>query len=873
MTSGPAHPDVTAPDITDRADLIAGLSVQDKVLLLTGADAWRTQGADALGLRPMITSDGPAGVRGVLLDERHPSSSLPCPSALGATWDTGLVGELAAALGAEARSKDVDVLLAPTINLMRTPLGGRGFECFSEDPVLTARLGVAFVRGVQSAGVAATVKHFVGNDSETQRWTYDARIAEQVLRELYLAPFEACVREAGVALVMAAYNKVNGVPMTEHARLLRDLLKDEWGFDGVVTSDWHAARSTAATALAALDLAMPGPDGPWGAQLAQAVTDGAVTPEVLDDKVARLLRLAGRVGAVLPGGDDPPGPPRAPSARADLRPAVADGAGFAASQIAVPSTVSALGGSSPRGDTAFVDPVLLRRATAASLVLLRNERGALPVDPAAVSRLAVIGPNAVRPAIHGGGSAVVAPVTVSTPAVALAEALAGQAEVTVAEGCQTWILVPEPAAGSLHDPGTGEPGLRLEFRARDGALLAAEHRNSTALTWWDQVPPGIGWGETGKIVLLTSFRPDFGGPHVLGAAGVGHLTLTVDGTVVADAATVVPNDPVEAMARPGEVRATVTLQAGREAQIRLEYSPAADGEGPLAVRLGIVPAADADDLLAEAVRAARQADAAVVVVGSAEMTESEGFDRDTLALPGRQDELVRQVAAVNARTVVVVNAGMPVLMPWAAQVAAVIYAWLPGQAMGEALADVLLGRAEPAGRLPVTMPAREADCPVLHAVPRNGLITYDEGLLIGYRGYDARLSRPQYPFGHGLGYTTWAYESLRADTANLAAGDDLDLAVTVRNTGSRAGREVVQAYLAGPSGDATRPVRELAAFGIATAGPGESAEVTLQVPARAFAQWDTGTGGWLWPPGQFTMHVGRSSRDLRLTVQIRSGQT
>jgi len=325
MTRGHAHPDITAPDTTNLAELIAELSVQDKVLLLTGADAWRTQGADALGLRPMVCSDGPAGVRGILLDERHPSSSLPCPSALGATWDTGLVGELAAALGAEARSKDVDVLLAPTINLMRTPLGGRGFECFSEDPVLTAGIGVAFVRGVQSAGVAATVKHFVGNDSETQRWSYDARIAEHVLRELYLAPFEACVRHAGVALVMAAYNKVNGVPMTEHARLLRDVLKDEWGFDGVVTSDWHAARSTAATALAALDLAMPGPDGPWGPQLARAVADGAVTPEVLDDKLARLLRLAARVGAVLPRGDDPPRPPRASSARADLRPAVAAG--------------------------------------------------------------------------------------------------------------------------------------------------------------------------------------------------------------------------------------------------------------------------------------------------------------------------------------------------------------------------------------------------------------------------------------------------------------------------------------------------------------------------------------------------------------------
>ena len=876
---GRAGAQITAaiPDARARDGLPSWLTVQDKVLLLTGADSWRTQGAEALGLRPMITSDGPAGVRGVVLDERHPSSSLPCPSALGATWDTELVGELAAALGAEARGKGVDVLLAPTINLMRTPLGGRGFECFSEDPVLTARLGVAFVRGVQSAGVAATVKHFVGNDSETQRWTYDARIAERVLRELYLVPFEACVREAGVALVMAAYNKVNGVPMTEHAHLLRDVLKDEWGFDGVVTSDWHAARSTAATALAALDLAMPGPDGPWGGQLAQAVTDGAVTPEVLDDKVIRLLWLARRVGAVLPGGDDPPGPPRVPSARADLRPAVADGAGSAASPHPIPSLdpIPSLAGAGAAAALdhvpSLVDPGLLRRAVTSSLVLLRNEGQALPIDPGRVSRVAVIGPNAIRPAIHGGGSAVVMPVTVSTPAAALAEALAGHAEVTVSAGCQTWLVVPEPAAGSLRDPDTGEPGLRLEFRGADGGLLAAEHRTSPALTWWDQVPPGIGWGHAGKIVLVTSFRPASGGRHVFGVAGVGHLTLTVDGTVVADDGTSVPDDPVEAMARPGEIRATVPLAAGRAARIRLEYSPAADGEGPLTVRLGIAPVADEDDLLAEAERAASRADAAVVVVGSAPMTESEGFDRSTLALPGRQDELVRRVAAVNPRTVVVLNAGMPVLMPWVEQVAAVIYAWLPGQAMGEALADVLLGRAEPGGRLPVTLPAAEADCPVLHAVPADGLIDYAEGLLIGYRGYDASLRRPQFPFGHGLGYTTWAYESLRAATADLAAGDDLRLTVTVRNTGSRPGREVIQAYVARPPADPASPPRELAAFGTVTAPPGGLAEATLQLPARAFARWAEEAGRWVWPPGQFTVHVGRSSRDLRLSVLVRSG--
>jgi len=831
-TPGQAGAGTTANVTADRdaATLIAGLPVLDKVLLLTGADSWRTQGADALGLRPMITSDGPAGVRGVVLDERQPSSSLPCPSALGATWDTALVGELAAALGAEARAKGVDVLLAPTINLMRTPLGGRGFECFSEDPVLTARLGVAFVRGVQSAGVAATVKHFVGNDSETQRWTYDARIAEHVLRELYLAPFEACVREAGAALVMAAYNKVNGVPMTEHAQLLRDVLKDEWGFDGVVTSDWHAARSTAATALAALDLAMPGPDGPWGVQLAQAVADGAVTPDVLDDKVLRLLRLADRVGAVSPRGDD-----------------------------LAPDPVPSL-----------VDPGLLRRAVIASLVLLRNEGQALPIDPATVSRVAVIGPNAVYPAIHGGGSAVVSPAAVSTPAAALSEALAGQAEVTVAPGGQTWVMVPEPPPGSLRDPGTGQPGLHLEFRDGQGELLAAEHRNSTALTWWDQVPPGIGWGEPGTITLDAWYRPDQGGPHIVGAAGVGHLTVTVDGVAVADAATAVPDDPVEAMARPGEIRAAVLLEAGRDARIGLVFRPAANGEGPLSVRVGLVAATHEDDLMDEAEQAAREADAAVVVVGSAVMTESEGFDRSTLALPGRQDELVRRVAAVNPRTVVVVNAGMPVLLPWADQVAAVIYAWLPGQAMGEAVADVLLGRAEPGGRLPVTLPAREADCPVLHAVPRDGRIDYDEGLLIGYRGYDAGQSAPQFAFGHGLGYSTWSYESVRADQADPAAGQDLVLTVTVRNTGDRPGRETVQAYLAEPPGDPGRPVRALAAFGTVAAAPGERAEVTLRVPARAFARWREGQG-WFWPPGQFTVHVGRSSRDLPLSVPVQSG--
>ena len=841
----------TSTEATEERSRVAALPVEAKVRLLTGADSWRTYGDDTLGLRPIVMSDGPAGVRGVTKDDRNPSASLPCPSALGATWDSELVRELAAALGAEARGKGIDVVLAPTINLMRTPLGGRGFECFSEDPVLAARIAAGYVAGLQSAGVGAAVKHYVGNDSETERWTYDARIAEAVLRELYLVPFEAAVRDAGALMVMAAYNSVNGALMTEHAGLLSGVLKGEWGFTGVIVSDWSAARSTVPTAQAGLDLAMPGPRGPWGAALVDAVRSGAVAEEVIDDKVLRLLRLARQVGALAGPGLDgaildgalgpapvqPPGPP-APVRPAPVRPAP-------------------------------VRPALLRRAAAASMVLLQNEDWALPLDPAAIRTVAVLGPNAVHPVIQGGGSAAVIPGGLSTPADALREALAGQAEVTVAAGCQTWEMVPEPPPRTLRDPVSGEPGVRVEYRDSGGAMLGSEHRQSTVFAWWgdDGLPPGIGWGESGTVTVAATFRAEVTGPHMVGAAGVGRLVLAVDGQPIADEETPVPADPVETMTRPGQVMGTVWLAAGQETAVRLDFRPSADAEGPLAVRVGIVAAPDEDTALDEAVQAAAAADVAVLMVGSAETTESEGFDRETLRLPGRQDELIERVSAANPRTVVVVNAGMPVLMPWAGRVAAVLYAWLPGQAIGEALADVLLGVAEPGGRLPVTMPVREADCPVLRAVPADGRLGYDEGLLIGYRGYDAAGTTPLFPFGHGLGYTTWSYESLAAGSPVLAAGADLTIGVTVRNTGQRPGREVVQAYVAGPAADG-RPVRVLGAFGSAVAAPGETALVTLTVPARVFARYDEQAAQWIWPSGEFTVAVGRSSRDLGLHTAV-----
>jgi beta-glucosidase len=815
----------------DDSGLVGRLSLEQKVRILTGADGWNLYAEKALGLRPIVLSDGPAGVRGIRFDPARPSTSLPCPVALAATWDERLVYDLALALGHEARARGVDVLLAPTVNIVRTPLSGRGFECFSEDPLLSARVAVAYVRGVQEAGVAATVKHFVANDSETERRSYDALVAESVLRELYLPPFEACVAEADVALVMAAYNSVNGAYMTANRPLLHDLLKTEWGFRGVVVSDWSAAYTTVPSAQAGLDLVMPGPHGPWGDQLVAEVRAGAVAESDIDDKVARLIGLARRVGALNGSiGGDPPQHRMA-------------------------------------GAPALVDPALLRKVTSRSFVLLSNPRGLLPVPSGSVERLALIGPNAVEPQTQGGGSVRVLAVAGRDLAETLGEAL--DTFVSVHQGCITSATIAVPHDGSLHDPVSGETGVRVEVRTAGGAVVSDARFPTSVLTWWDDLPAAVHLPDS-EVVMRARYRARVDGPHVLGVAGVGRLRVLVDGAPIAEAKTDFNRDSVQALSQPPELRVPLQLQAGRDVDLRIEHHPNARGPhaGFATLRIGIAPKQEDDKLMADAVVAAAAADVAVVVVGSADGTESEGYDRENMLLPGRQDELVRRVAAANPNTVVVVNSGMPVLMPWADEVAAIIQVWFPGQAFADALADVLVGVAEPGGRLPVTVPRAEADSPVLHAEPHAGDLVYAEGLLVGYRGYDRSGIEPLFSFGHGLGYTDWTYESLKPDAGSIAAGDDLALVVTVRNSGPRAGREVVQVYLDGPDDDPRRPVRVLAAFATVEAGPGERSEVKLKVPARLFARFDEHRREWVWIPGTYKLRAGRSSRDLRLKAEV-----
>jgi beta-glucosidase len=851
-------------------DALAELDLPARVRLLTGASLWRTKPAPEVGLAAMVLSDGPAGVRGERADEREPSASLPCPSALAATWDERLLGRVGRLVAAQARAKGVQVVLGPTVNLHRSPLGGRHFECLAEDPLLTARVGGALVRGIQEAGVAATAKHYVANESETERFTVDVQVAERALREVYLAPFESLVVEAGAWVVMAAYNSVAGATMTENP-LLRDPLKDLWGFDGVVVSDWFATRSVVPAARSGLDLVMPGPFGPWGQDLVAAVRSGEVAAEIVEDKVRRLLRLAARVGALTE-----------PATAAVGATALMSGATSSGEPAGRAARAPADDGADPAGPRARA---VLREAAAAGMVLLRNEGGLLPLadlasPPASgaparrVARLAVIGPNATRPRGQGGGSATVLPPHLVDPAAGLRAALGDAVEVVTATGVRAEPWPDALTARNAVDPVSGEPGVRLRFFDEDGGEVRSERRLTGRLLFIED--PELGRSE--RVEVAARIRARSTGRHAVGIAGVGEfeLRVLVDGaeTVLFDGCIDPPDgNLVAGFLRPPVWWDGVELAAGQEALITMRHTLPAGL--PLA-SFGLLaeePWLPADEELEAAVTLAAGADAAIVVVGTSERAESEGVDRAALALADGQDELVRRVAAANPRTVVVVNAGAPVLLPWRDEVPAVLLSWFPGQEFGGALADVLLGHAEPGGRLPTTWPAEERDCPVLSVTPTDGVLDYGEGLHIGYRGWARRgAPAPAYPFGHGLGYTTWSYESLAAPAA-VPAGRAAQVHVTVRNTGARRGRAVVQAYLSRAESVVERPALWLAGFAVVDAAPGQSVTVPVDLAARSFEHWRPASagaeGGWAAEAGAFELRVGPSSVALPLHATLR----
>lgn len=831
------------PDDIELSDRIRTLDLESKVRLLTGATTWRLPAEPRLGLSAVTMSDGPQGVRGTGEDPDATGLLAPAPSALAAAWDTGLAERLGALFATEARRKGVDVVLGPVVNLQRTPVAGRHFEYFSEDPLLTGTVAAALVRGLQNQDVGACLKHFVANDSETDRTRYRSRLDERTLREVYLAPFEQALDEAAPWSVMAAYSGVDdgteSAPMTENARLLRQVLKEEWGFAGPVVSDWAATGSTVASAVGGLDLVMPGPDPLWGEPLVEAVRAGEVDEQLIDDKVLRLLRLARHTGRLGEPGQNPP------------RPATPPGP----------------------GEEEFR---LLREVAARGMVLLRNQAGLLPLTTEGVRSVALIGPNAVAPYLQGGGSAYVPAVRTVSFEDGLRAALPEDVRLSVHRGGDSRLRPPYLSAALLSDPDTGAAGMRADHLDADGNRVGGETRPCADWSGYTDFDAA-----THRVVLRTVLTLTEPGTHRLEIGCVGRFRVTVDGEqvlfgdddrgveLILDSTHHHP--PLHAIdlevgTRPRRIALgidlTVVQPGGYDHFVTAQLRHAPPGPTPY-------------EEIAEAAAAAQAADVAVVVVGTNEEVESEGWDRTGLDLPGHQNELVRSVLAANPRTIVVVNAGAPVLLPWAYEAPALLWTWLPGQEAGHALADVLLGRIEPSGRLPWTLPARAGDVPVPDARPHDGVVHYSEGVHIGHRAWDRDGLVPAFPFGHGLGWTRWTYRSVALSEPSLSAvppspasGDGLRLTVELTNTGPRAGREVVQVYLEPPRDGVDRPVRLLAGFATVQAAPGADATAEVHVPARAFRIWDSEARAWRTPPGRYRLHIGRSSRDPRLTAEV-----
>ena len=656
------------------------LTLAEQITLLSGSDFWHTAGLPDHGIAPVLLSDGPHGLRAQPDGSDHlglqgslPATCFPTAVTLGSSWDEDLLTEIGSALGREAAAQGVGVVLGPGLNIKRHPRCGRNFEYFSEDPLLSGRLAAAMVTGVQRQGVGACLKHFAVNNQETMRFVVDAIVDDRTLRELYLAGFEHAVRESDPWIVMAAYNLVNGVYCTENHRLLTTVLRDEWGFDGLVVSDWGASNDRVAGVYAGMDLEMPGSAGINDSLLADAVDSGDLAADAVRRSADRILTLTHRVS-------DPVGPPFDESEHDDLA----------------------------------------RRAAAAGSVLLTND-GILPLSPD--QRITVIGGFARSPRFQGTGSSQVNPTRITSALDAFAAA-----------------------------------GVDVRF-----------------------------------------------------AAGFDTVTSAVD-----------------------------------------------------------------PEAVAEAVEAAAEADAVVVMVGLPAIYESEGFDRPDLDLPPQQVDLIDAVCRVNPRTIVVLSNGAPIVMPWVDRPAAILEAYLGGQASGAAVVDMLLGAVEPGGRLAESFPVRASDVasdPWFPGEPHQ--VTYREGLFVGYRHHTTAGIRPLFPFGHGLGYTTIDIEEAVVDRGTISAGGGISIAVRVRNTGSRPGSEVVQVYLHDRTGVILRPHRELVGFRKVHLEPGEAMTVTVGVPARAFAFWDVRTQSWAMPSGPFDVEIGRSSEDIAVTsiVTVTGGVT
>ncbi|MFH0907426.1 MAG: glycoside hydrolase family 3 C-terminal domain-containing protein [bacterium] len=801
---------MTTPTEERIDDLVSKLTLEEKVSLLAGKDGGETRSVDRLGIPSIKLVDGPHGIGWGM-----PALAFPTPVNMAASWNTDLVRRVGAALGEETLAAGRQVLLGPCVNIHRTVYGGRNFESFGEDPHLAGRMAVAYITGVQGTGVGTSLKHFACNNQEWERLTIDAMVGERALQEIYLPAFKAAVKEAHPWTVMAAYNMLNGHFCSANRRLLTDILKQDWGFDGVVVSDWGGCHSTVEAANAGLDLEMPGPGEYFNSKLVEAVREGTVSEDVIDEKVRRLLRLVQRTG------------------RLDKHPPA--------------------GGAMNTPEHQAV----ARELAAESIVLLKNDRGTLPLKVADIKSIAVIGPNGAVARIGGGGSSTVAAPYGISPLEGLRTKCGPGVRVDYVEGCPLIgrVVAFAPACFRPPDAKPGQQGLRAEYF--DNVELQGEPVVV-------RIDPDIqfNWGTGSPDPRLPSdhFSARWTGELLPPATDEYDLAVTSDdgSRVYLDGELVINNWSDHG---PETKSISKALVAGKAVQVKVEYY---ERSGDALVRFGFLPRGSLFD---EAVALAKSADVAVVCGGLGPEVEAEGRDRDTFALPGLQGKLIQAVAKANPRTIVVLNGGVPVDMePWIDQVPALLQAWYPGVEGGHALADILFGDVNPSAKIPVTFPKRVRDCSWYGSYPgRFGKTTYSEGIYVGYRHFDKKNIEPRFPFGHGLSYTGFRYSNLRVETGTFPHAQ---VSVDLENTGDRAGQEVVQVYVRDVESLVDKPAKELRRFQKIALRPGEKKTLAFALSDDAFAYYDTKMRKWEVEPGAYEILVGASSRDIRLRKTI-----
>ena len=806
--------------MTNINKLIQDLTLKEKISLMSGFNSWYTNKIERLGVPSIKMSDGPNGVRGDSTSGKS-SACFPCAISIGSTWDMNLINQLGVALGEEAKVKDVDVLLGPTINIHRHPLGGRHFESFSEDPFLTGKIATEYVKGVQSQNVAACLKHFIGNDTEYERHLVSSNIDEKTLREIYLLPFEMGVKEGNAQVVMSAYNKLNNIYCSSHKELLIDILKDEWGFDGYVVSDWGAALETEENARGGLDLEMPGPGNVWGDQLYAAVSEGKVEEELINDKVRRILNIA----SFSKRFENPTNKPEESNDSAEHR-------------------------------------KLLKKAAAAGMVLLKNN-DLLPLK-SDIKNLAIIGPNAKEAQIIGGGSASLKPHYQAHPLEAFKNKLGNQTNISYAKGCHTHKYLPKVKEELMDD----EKGFLVEYfegSKFDGNILVQEHLIGNK--FW--VFEGFAKDVIAKfdrpdisVRFSCAYTPDISGNHEFEIFGIGKARLFIDGKELIDNWT--ETSPGEAFFSfsSDSKKALVDLDEGKTYQLEIRYK--FEGNFP-AIYIGC-QTPDKVNLFDEALEVAKAADQVVLIVGTNSDWETEGNDRSDFNLPANQNHLIEEVLQVNPNTLVVLNTGSPVKMPWADRAEAILQTWFAGQEFGNAMVDIITGAINPSGRLPTSFPKNIEDTPAFNSYPGKDLqMNYEEKLLVGYRWYDKKDIKTLFPFGHGLSYTQFEYTDLEVE---IQSKSKVSCKFSIQNTGLIAGAETAQCYIGYKTDDDSEPKKTLQGFSKIILNQGDKSKVEINLNSRNFSSWNEAKQNWEVRPGSYEIFIGSSAENIILQSTI-----